>query len=196
MSWNRATNFITVPEFSYINANIFLILWICDTMQVHRLLALFKPVKAPQSAPNNHREERRQRHYEERRQPYHYEERRPSLLIEEVRQPRFDEERRPAVVHVPLEDPYREPRFAPLPVESQLGHSLAGGRGDHHRYYQPAEPRHIPLALEPRHVPLSLEHHHVPSVPELRHVPAAYYHTLAPSSDSYYRSVENLAPER
>jgi hypothetical protein len=73
---------------------------------------------------------------------------------------------------------------------------LAGGWGDNHRYYQPAEPRHIPLALEPRHVPLSLEHHHVPSVPELRHVPAAYYHTLAPSSDSYYRSVENLAPER
>ncbi|KAG2610650.1 hypothetical protein PVAP13_4KG173500 [Panicum virgatum] len=162
--------------------------------QVYRLLALFKPVNVPQSAPNNHCGERR--HYEERRQPYHYEERRPSLPIEEVRQPRFDEERRPAVVHVPLEDPYREPRFAPLPVESQLGHSLAGGRGDHHRYYQPAEPRHIPLALEPRHVPLSLEHHHVPSVPELRHVPAAYYHTLAPSSDSYYRSVENLAPER
>jgi hypothetical protein len=32
-------------------------------------------------------------------------------------------------------------------------------------------------------------------VPELRHVPAAYYRTLAPSGD-YYRSVENLVPER
>lgn len=197
MSWNRATNFITVQEYSYINSIIFLILWICDTMQVHRLLVLFKPVNVPQSAPNNHREERR--HYEERRQPYHYEERRPSLPIEKVRQPRFDEERRPAVIHVPLEDPYRAPRFAPLPVEPQLGHSLASGQGDHHRYYQSElapEPRHIPLALEPRHVPLSLEHHHVPSMPELRHVPAAYYHNLAPSSDSYYRSLHNLVPER
>ncbi|PAN24939.1 hypothetical protein PAHAL_4G263900 [Panicum hallii] len=165
--------------------------------QVHRLLVLFKPVNVPQSAPKNHREERR--HYEERRQPYHYEERRPSLPIEAVRQPRFDEERRPAVIHVPLEDPYRAPRFAPLPVEPQLGHSLASGQGDHHRYYQSElapEPRHIPLALEPRHVPLSLEHHHVPSMPELRHVPAAYYHNLAPSSDSYYRSLHNLVPER
>ncbi|CAN6202012.1 unnamed protein product [Urochloa humidicola] len=154
--------------------------------QVHRLLALFKPVNVPQSAPDNHREERRR--YEERRQPHRFEERRPSLPIEEVRQARFDEERRPAARHVPHDDPYRAPRFAPLPVESELGHSLA--RGDHHRYYQPA------LAPEPRHIPLALEHHHVPSVPELRHVPAAYYQTLAPSSDSYYRSVENLAPER
>ncbi|CAN6164512.1 unnamed protein product [Urochloa humidicola] len=152
--------------------------------QVHRLLTLFKPVTVPQSAPDNHRDERRR--YEERRQPHRFEERRHSLPIEEVRQARFDEERRP--VHVPLDDPYRAPRFAPLPVESELGHSSA--RGDHHRYYQPA------LAPEPRHIPLALEHHHVPSVPELRHVPAAYYHTLAPSSDSYYRSGENLAPER
>ncbi|CAL5037674.1 unnamed protein product [Urochloa decumbens] len=154
--------------------------------QVHRLLALFKPVSIPQSAPDNRREERRR--YEERRQPHRFEERRRSLPTEEVRQARYDEERRPAAIHVPLDDPYRAPRFAPLPVESELGHSLA--RGDHHRYYQPA------LAPEPRHIPLAVEHHHVPSVPELRHVPAAYYHTLAPSSDSYYRPVENLAPER
>ncbi|CAN6198233.1 unnamed protein product [Urochloa humidicola] len=154
--------------------------------QVHRLLTLFKPVTVPHSAPDNHRDERRR--YEERRQPHRFEERRHSLPIKEVHQARFDEERRPAAAarHVPLDDPYRAPRFAPLPVESELGHSLA--RGDHHRYYQPA------LAPEPRHIPL--EHHHVPSVPELRHVPAAYYHTLAPSSDSYYRSVENLASER
>lgn len=155
-------------------------------MQVQRLLSLFKSVNAPQSVPNNHREERR--HYEERRMPYHhFEERRPSLPIEEVRQPRFDEERRPAVRHVPLEDPYRAPRFAPV-------------QGDHHRYYQPPalapEPRHIPLVLEPRYVPPALDHHHGPTVPELRHVPAAYYRTLAPSGDSYYRPVENLVPER
>ncbi|OEL37765.1 hypothetical protein BAE44_0001215 [Dichanthelium oligosanthes] len=164
--------------------------------QVHRLLKLFKPVNVPQSASNNHLGERR--HYEERRQPYHFEERRRSLP-EEPRQPRFDEERRPVVIHVPHEDPYSAPRYPPLPVESQLGHSLASVQGDHRRYYQPApapEPRHIPLALEPRHVPVSLEHHHGPPVPELRHVPAAYYHTVAPSSDSYYRSVENLVPER
>lgn len=163
-------------------------------MQVQRLLSLFKPVSAPQSIPNNHLEERR--HYEERRRPYHFEERRSSLPIEEVRQPRFDEERRPAVRHVPLEDPYRAPRFAPVPVESQLGHSLARVQGDHDRYYQPAlapEPRHIPLVLEPRYAPLAIDHHHVP---ELRHVPAAYYRTLAPSGDSYYRSVENLVPDR
>lgn len=155
-------------------------------MQVHRLLALFKPVNVPQPAPNNHLEGRR--HYEERRQPYRLEERRPSLPVEEVHRPLFDEERRHAVIHVPREDPYRVSRYAPLPVESQLGHSLASVRDDRHRYYQPAP--------EPRHIPLALDHHHVPSVPELRHVPAAYYHTLAPSSDSYYRSVENLAPER
>jgi len=152
-------------------------------MQVQRLLLLFKPVSAPQSVPNNHLEERR--HYEERRKPYHHFEER--LPIEEVRQQRFDEERRPAVRHVPLEDPYRAPRFAPV-------------QGDHHRYYQPPalapEPRHIPLVLEPRYVPLALDHHHGPTVPELRHVPAAYYRTLAPSGDSYYQSVENLVPER
>ena len=168
-------------------------------MQVHRLIALFKPVNVPQSAPNNHLEERR--HYEERRQPYHFEERRPSLPIEEVRQPRFDEERRPVVIHVPpLEDPYRAPRFAHFPVESRLGHSLANVQDDHRIYYEPAplapEPRHIPLSLEPRHVPLALGHHHVPSAPEPRHVPPAYYHTLAPSDDPYYRSVVDLAPER
>ncbi|KAF8723534.1 hypothetical protein HU200_021484 [Digitaria exilis] len=160
---------------------------ICDIMQVHRLLALFKPVNVPQSAPDNRLEGRR--HYEERRQPYRLEERRSSLTIDEVHRPRFDEERRPAVIHVPREDPYRVSRYAPLPVDSQLGHSLASVRDDHRRYYQPA------AAPEPRHIPLALDHYHVPSVPELRHVPAAY-HTLAPSSDSYYRSVENLAPER
>ncbi|WVZ81882.1 hypothetical protein U9M48_029213 [Paspalum notatum var. saurae] len=183
--------------------------------QVRRLLSLFKPVSIPQPIPNNHIKGRH--HYEERRQPHRFEERRRSLHTEEVRQPRFDEERRPAVIHVPLEDPYRAQRFAPLPVESQLGHSLPRVQGDYHRYYQPAhapeprhvplalepwhvplalEPRHVPLALEPRHVPLAPEHHHVSTVPELRHVPAAYYHTLAPSGDSYYRSVENVVPER
>lgn len=165
-------------------------------MQVQRLLLLFKPLSAPQSVPNNHFEERR--HYEEQRKPYyHFEERLPLLPIEEVRQPRFDDERRPAVRHVPLEDPYRAqaPRFAPVPVESQLGHSLASAQGDHGRYYQPPtlapEPRHIPLVLEPRYVPPA----HVPTVPELQHVPAAYYRTSAPSGDSYYRPVDNLVPE-
>nr|CAB3467565.1 unnamed protein product [Digitaria exilis] len=80
-------------------------------------------------------------------------------------------------------------KFDPELTARQLGHSLASVRDDHRRYYQPA------AAPEPRHIPLALDHYHVPSVPELRHVPAAY-HTLAPSSDSYYRSVENLAPER
>ncbi|XP_062228520.1 uncharacterized protein LOC133926548 [Phragmites australis] len=167
-----------------------------NSRQVHRLIALFKPVNVPQSAPNNHLEERR--HYEERRQPYHFEERCHS--IEEVHQPWFDEERRPAVIHAPLEDPFRAPRFAPLPVESRLGHSLANVQDDHRIYYEPAplapEPRHIPLSLEPRHVPLALGHHHVPSAPEPRHVPPAYYHTLAPSDESYYRSVVDLVPER
>ncbi|XP_062228519.1 uncharacterized protein LOC133926547 [Phragmites australis] len=170
-----------------------------NSRQVHRLIALFKPVNVPRSAPTNHLEERR--HYEERRQPYHFEERRPSLPIEEVCEPWFDEERCPAVIHVPpLEDPYRAPRFAPLPVESRLGHSLANVQDDHRIYYEPAplapEPRHIPLSLEPHHVPLALGHHHVPSAPEPRHVPPAYYHTLAPSDESYYRSVVDLVPER
>ncbi|PWZ18494.1 B2 protein [Zea mays] len=158
------------------------------TKQVQRLLLLFKPVSAPQSVSNNHLGERR--HYEKRRKPRHFEERRP---IEAARRPRFDEERRPAVRHVPFEDPYRAPRYAPVPVDSQHGHSLAS---DHHRYYQPAltpEPRQLPLVLEPRYVPPALDHHHVP---ELRHAPPAYYRTLAPSGDSYYRSVENLVPER
>lgn len=165
--------------------------------QVQRLLSLFKPVSVPQSAPNNRIKERR--HYEERRKPYHFEERRRPLPTEVVYQPRFDEERRPAVIHVPLEDPYRPQRFAPLPVESQLGHSLPRFQGDYHRYYEPAhapEPRHIPLALEPRHVPLAPEHHRASPVPELRHVPAAYYHAVAPPGDSYYRPVENVDPER
>ncbi|KAL6605905.1 hypothetical protein ACP70R_041558 [Stipagrostis hirtigluma subsp. patula] len=164
-----------------------------SSRQVHRLLVLFKPVNIP-SVPS-HREERR--HYEERRRPYHFEERRHSLPIEEVREQRFDEERHPAVVHAPLEDPYRGPRFAPLPVESRLGHSLANVQDDRRAYYQPAlhavEPRHIPLALESRHVPLALERHHVP---EPRHVPPAYYRSLASSDDLYYRSAVELVPER
>ncbi|CAN6178693.1 unnamed protein product [Urochloa humidicola] len=125
--------------------------------QVHRLLTLFKPVTVPQSAPDNHHDERRR--YAERRQPHRFEERRHSLPIEEVRQARFDEERRP--VHVPLDDPYRAPRFAPLPVESELGHSSA---------------RAYPNLLGTKGYVVVV--------------------VVAPSSDSYYRSVENLAPER
>ncbi|KAL6861769.1 hypothetical protein ACP4OV_017469 [Aristida adscensionis] len=169
-----------------------------NSRQVHRLLVLFKPVNVPQSVPNIHREERH--HYRERRQPYYLEEeRRPSLPIEEVRQPRFDEERRAAVMHIPLEDPYRATRFAPLP-ESRLGYSLANIQDDHDIYYRSElhahEPRHIPLALETRHVPLALERHHVPSVPEPRHVPPSYYHSLASSDDSYYRPAVDMIPER
>jgi hypothetical protein len=171
-----------------------LILWVRVILQVQRLIALFKPANVPQSVPNNRLDERQ--HYKERRQPYHYEERRPSLPIEE---PRFDEQRRSAV-HVPVEDPYRAPRFAASTVESRFGRSLANSQDDHYRYYQPAhlasEPRHVPLALDSRHAPLVLESQHVRSVPELRHVPASYYHTLAPSDDSYYRSVADLGPER
>lgn len=167
-------------------------------MQVQRLIALFKPANVPQSVPNNRHDERR--HYEEQRQPYHFEERRASLPIHEVRQPRFDEQRHPAVIHVPVEDPYRAPRFAPLPVESRLGRSLASVQDEHHIYYQPEhlapEPRHIPLALDSRHVPLVLERQHVHSVPEPRHVPLAYHRALAGSDDAYYRSVADLGPER
>jgi hypothetical protein len=162
-------------------------------LQVQRLIALFKPANAPRSVPNNRLDKRR--HYEERKHTYHNEERRPSLPIEE---PRFDEPC-PAA-HVPVEDPYRAPRFTPSTVESRFGRSLANSQDDRYRYYQPAhlasEPRHVPLALDSRHAPLVLESQHVPSVPELRHVPAAYYRTLAPSDDSYYQSVADLGPER
>ncbi|TVU11965.1 hypothetical protein EJB05_45577 [Eragrostis curvula] len=107
------------------------------------------------------------RQYDERRQPYHFEERRSSLPIEEVRQPRFDEQRHPQSYMFLLRIPHLVP-----------------------------EPRHIPLALESRHAPLVLERQHVHSVPELRHVPSAYYHSVAPSDDSYYRSVADVGPER
>ncbi|KAK3132015.1 hypothetical protein QOZ80_6AG0514610 [Eleusine coracana subsp. coracana] len=165
-----------------------------SSKQVQRLIALFKPANVPQSVPNNRLDERR--HNEERRQPYHFKERKRSLPIEELRQPRFDEQRHPSAIHVPVEDPYRAPRFAPLPVESRLGRSL----DDHHIYYEPVhlapEPRHIPLAIDSRHVPLVLERQPVHSVSEPRHVPSAYYRTLAPSDDLYYQSVADLGPER
>jgi hypothetical protein len=164
-----------------------LILWVHAILQVQTIIALFKPANVHQSVPNNRLDERRR--YKERRQSYHYEDRQPSLPIEELS---FDEQRRPAV-HVPVEDPYRTPRFPPSTVESRFGRSLANSQDDHHRYYESA---HLPLALDSRHAPLILERHHVRSVPELRHVPAAYCHTLAPSDDSYYRSVADLGPER
>ena len=141
-------------------------------MQVRRLMALFKPINVPQSAP----EERR---YEERRHRHQYEERLHALPIEERRQQ--------VVVHVaPPEDSYRATHFAPYPTESGHGQFLTNVQD--HIYYQQALPapesRHIPRAPESRHAP-----QHVPSIPEPRHVPLAYYHHLAPSSDdSYYRS--------
>ncbi|GJN29227.1 hypothetical protein PR202_gb17427 [Eleusine coracana subsp. coracana] len=165
-----------------------------SSKQVQRLIELFKPANVPHSVPNNRLDERR--HNKERRQPYHFKERKRSLPIEELCQPRFDEQRHPAVIHVPVEDPYRAPRFAPLPVESRLGRSL----DDHHIYYEPVhlapEPRHIPLAIDSRHAPLVLERQPVHSVPEPRHVPSAYYRTLAPSDDLYYQSAADLGHER
>jgi hypothetical protein len=166
-------------------------------LQVQKLIALFKPANVPQSVPNNRLDERRR--YKERSQTYHYEERQPSFPIEELRQARFDEQRRTAG-HFLVEDPYRAPHFAPSGVESRFVCSLATAQDDHHIYYQPAhlahEPRHVPLALDSQHVPLVLERQHVHSVPELRHVPSAYYHTLAPPDDSYYRPAVDLGPVR
>ncbi|KAM0914325.1 hypothetical protein ACQ4PT_011533 [Festuca glaucescens] len=149
-----------------------------NSTQVRRLMALFKPINVPQSAP----EERHR--YEERRNLHQYEDRRHALPVEERRQQ--------VVVQVPPhEDSYRAPRLAPFPTEPGHGQFLTNVQDDH-IYYQQAFP-----APESRRIALAPESRHVPSIPEPRHVPLAYYHHLAPSSDdSYYRSRVDPVHER
>ncbi|KAG8076355.1 hypothetical protein GUJ93_ZPchr0006g46253 [Zizania palustris] len=155
-----------------------------NSTQVRRIITLFESVSVPQSAPNEHLEERHR--YERRTQPHQYEERRTSL----------------PVVHVPPPDDInRATHFTQQPVDYRLGHALSNVHDGPHTHYQQTliapESQYIPLATESRRVPLALEPNHMSSVPEPQLAPPVHYHNLTPlSHDPYYRSRENPLPGR
>ncbi|GJN22266.1 hypothetical protein PR202_gb09820 [Eleusine coracana subsp. coracana] len=124
-----------------------------SSKQVHRLLALFKPVGLSQPAPQHIEDRCRPHIVEDRRASYVYDERRPLHHL--------DARGEPINLHASLEDQYRiTPSLRPpLPSEPQQG-----------------------LVLDYRQTPIGLELHQAPLSRELQQVPPMYYHQVAPSS--------------
>ncbi|CAN6274448.1 unnamed protein product [Urochloa humidicola] len=105
--------------------------------QVHRLLAIFKPIGLSQSSPQQIEETRRPRIVEDRREPYDYEKRQLPQYVDE----------RGAPIHArtyPPEDHYK------------ITHSLRPPLLEEPRYILASDPYHV---QEPQHVPPNYYHH-------------------------------------
>uniref|UniRef100_A0A0A9DJM6 DCD domain-containing protein n=1 Tax=Arundo donax TaxID=35708 RepID=A0A0A9DJM6_ARUDO len=144
-----------------------------SSKQVHRLLALFKPIGLSQPAPQRIEEVCRPHIVEDRREPYDYDEGRPSKYVEE--------RGAPINVHAsPLEDHYEITHSLCPPLLNEPHHSLV------------QHPHQMPIGLESHQAPLALGSHHAPHTRELQHVPPMYYHQVAPSSSYHQPHVDTM----
>uniref|UniRef100_A0A0A8YQH2 DCD domain-containing protein n=1 Tax=Arundo donax TaxID=35708 RepID=A0A0A8YQH2_ARUDO len=144
-----------------------------NSKQVHRLLALFKPIGLSQPAPQRIKEVCHPHIVEDRREPYEYDKRRPSQYVEE--------RGAPINVHAsPLFDHYKITHSLRPPLLNEPHHSLV------------QHPHQMPIGSESRQAPLALGSHHAPHTQELQHVPPMYYHQVAPNSSYHQPHVDTM----
>ncbi|XP_062222029.1 uncharacterized protein LOC133921241 [Phragmites australis] len=144
-----------------------------NSKQVHRLLALFKPIGLGQPASHHIEDMRRPHIIEDRRELYDYEERRSLQHVKEMGAP--------INVHAStLLDHYKFTHSLHPPLTNEPRHSLV------------LDPHQMPVGLESRQAPVALGSHHVPHMRELQHVPANYYHQVAPNSLNHQPHMDTM----